>query len=101
MPVTSTPFVYEFRVDLDGVTFSISIRINGRSNRWIMDVKDTDDTPLVMGTPLLQGADLIDRFKDQRLPEGHFIMQSLEDETREAGIDDLGENSLLLYEDTA
>lgn len=101
MPVTPTPPVYEFRVDLDGVTFSISIRINGRSNRWIMDVKDTDDNPLVMGTPLLQGTDLIDRFKDQRLPAGHFIMQSLEDETREAGADDLGENSLLLYEDTA
>ena len=100
VPVTSNNFVYEFRTALDNVVYSISIRYNSRSNRWTMDVKDTDDIPLVMGIPLLQGTDLIDRFKDRRLPAGHFIMQSLEDETREAGREDLGENSLLLYEDT-
>lgn len=100
IPVISDNRNYEFRISLDGVFFTLAFRFNFRMNRWFMDVKDSEDVPLIMGTPLLQGSDLIDRFKAAALPAGHFFVLNLENETIEAGADDLGANSLLLYADT-
>lgn len=100
IPAISDNRNYEFRISLDGVFFTLAFRLNFRMNRWFMDVKDGEDIPLINGVPLLQGSDLIERFKAATLPAGHFIMLNLEGDTLEAGADDLGTNSLLLYEDT-
>jgi len=100
IPVITDNRNYEFRISLDGVFFTLAFRLNFRMNRWFMDVKDAEDIPLINGVPLLQGSDLIVRFKDAALPAGHFIIFNLENEAVEAGADDLGVNSLLLYADT-
>lgn len=100
IPVITDNRNYEFRISLDGVFFTLAFRFNFRMNRWFMDVKDGENVPLINGVPLLQGTDLIERFKAVTLPAGHFLMLNLEDETIEAGADDLGANSLLLYADT-
>lgn len=100
IPVTSDNRNYQFRISLDGVVYTLAFRLNSRMNRWFMDVKDSDDLPLIMGVALLQGTDLIERFKAAALPAGHFIIFNIENETLEAGADDLGANSLLLYADT-
>jgi len=101
IPVITDNRNYEFRISLDNVFFTLAFRFNFRMNRWFMDVKDAEDIPLIVGVPLLQGSDLIERFKAATLPDGHFIMLNLEDETIEARAEDLGINSLLLYADTA
>lgn len=92
---------YEFKTDLDGVTYTLSFRYNSRMDRWIMDIKTEDDDPIIMGIPILLGVSLIKRFADSRLPAGDIFAISVGTTTAEAGKEDLGENVLLLYQEAS
>jgi hypothetical protein len=87
---------YEFKVDLDGTTYTLTIRYNTRLATWIMDLKTEQDESIVLGVPLLLGTILLERFPDSRVPPGDLFLINIEDETAEATRDNLGENVLLL-----
>ena len=92
---------YEFKVDLDGTTYTMAIRYNSRLATWIMDLKTEQDESIVLGVPILLGTILFDRFSDSRVPPGDLFIINIEDETAEATRDNLGENVLLMYEEAA
>jgi hypothetical protein len=92
---------YEFKTDLDGVTYTLAFRYNSRMDRWIMDIKTEDDDPIIMGIPILLGVSLVKRFADSRLPAGDIFAISTGTTTSEAGKEDLGENVLLLYQEAS
>lgn len=99
LPLDSLNLSYEFKVDLDGTTYTVAIRFNSRSAVWIMDLKTVNDDSIIMGIPLLLGSDLFGRFKDSRLPPGTFLMVNLESDVEEASETNLGTEVLLLYEE--
>lgn len=90
---------YEFKVDLDGTTYTIKIRYNTRTGIWVMDLYTDNDVAIIVGIPLLVGTIFFDRFTDDRLPEGDMFILNIEDEDAEATRDNLNENVLLLYDE--
>ena len=98
IPVNPGLLNYEFRIDLDGVTYTLGIRFNSREDRWFLDVKDASETPIILGIKVILNVDLIGRFQQAELPSGElFVLNSDSDEEVEPGAGDLGENTLLLY----
>ena len=97
IPLRNDILHYDFRVDLDGETFTLTLRYNVRMARWILDIADSDAVPLAVGIPLLLGITLTGRFKIEALPAGHLFLINLQDANTEATEDDIGDNSKLLY----
>jgi len=100
LPVHSDIGNYEFKTDLEGTRFTFALRYNTRAARWIMDVKQSDGTILLAGLPLVLGTDLIGRFQDVNLPQGNLFLINLGSQYTECGRDDLGENCLLMYQES-
>ena len=97
IPLRKDIYDYSFRIELDSIVYIMNIRYNTHMNRWILDLKDSSDAPIIMGLPLLLGTQLLKRYADPRLPPGDLFMYNLEDETADGGIDDLGTNLLMMY----
>lgn len=97
LPLRSDIPKSEFRVDLDGVTYTFAFRFNFRMERWIMDLKTENNVPLIMGIPVLIGTDFLERFQSADLPPGNLFAVNLEDEFVDADREDLGNNVIILY----
>lgn len=97
LPLRSDIPKYEFRIDLDGVTYTLAFRFNFRMTRWIMDLKTENNIPVIMGIPVLIGTDILERYQSSDLPPGNLFAVNLEDDFVEAGEDDLGNNVIIMY----
>jgi hypothetical protein len=66
-------------------------------DRWIMDVANENEEPLLLGIPILTQQNLIERFKDDRLPPGEFFALDESGTGKQPGRDDLGNDIKLFY----
>lgn len=101
IPVRNDLPAYQMRVELDGELFELSFRYNLRMTRWIMDILDSEENPIVIGIPLLTNVDLFKRYKDERLPQGTMLLfeeQGLDDNAER---EDLAQSHFLLYSEAA
>ncbi len=101
LPVRNDLFRYDFKTELDGITYTIDIHYNARKDRWILGIKTSEGTPIIMGIPVLINYNLLGRFADSRLPRGVLFAVNIESEYEEAGKEDLGDNVLLLYSEAS
>lgn len=58
IPTTNDPS-QEFTCEIDRVSYLFRIRLNVRGDVWTLDVNTSDDAPIVLGLPLVMGADLL------------------------------------------
>lgn len=100
IPVRSDIPSYNFQITLEGIVFTLHLRYNTRLERWVMDVNDVDDANIVTGIPLLYGLPLLDRYKDERLPLGRFVISDETGEKRNPTRDGLGDDFKLLYRES-
>lgn len=86
---------YTFQSTIDGVTYTFGQRWNQTmrdgAGLWIMDVMAEDETPIVMGIPLVLGAALGRRSTHQLFQTGVIQAFDLSGEHREAAFEDLGQ----------
>lgn len=54
-----TPQPQTFRIVLAGVTYQVRLVWNLVSLSWVLDLSDSSGAPLVLGIPLVTGADLL------------------------------------------
>ena len=101
LPLDNDVRNFEFRTDLDGIQFLFAFRFNERMDRWIMDIKTADDEPILMGTPILQGVTFLERFKIETLPPGRLFSINIQTLFEETGVEDLGKNLLVLYNEAS
>lgn len=75
---------------LDGTTYQLRFRWNGRLSRWFFDLSTAAGTPLIQGKLLAVGADLLRQIRhDDRAPQGFLVAMDTVGR-QDAGFRDLG-----------
>lgn len=100
IPVRSDFKAYTIQVDLEGVTYTLNFRFNTRLQNWVMDIADAAGTDLLNGVVLLTNVALTSYVVKDGLPPGKFICIDESGANRDAGIEDLGNDVKLLYEES-
>ncbi len=59
-----------FRISLAGVIYTMHLRFNMRMNRWMMDINDASDNPILNGVPVLILVNLTGQYTTLALPDG-------------------------------
>jgi len=90
---------FRIQSELEGVLYIFAFLYNFRTSLWKMDIFDSEESPVVLGIPILVGANLLGRFSDERLPPGNMFGLNIEDENVEAGETDFNKNFFLIYEE--
>lgn len=81
MIVKITPQPYESytqQVVLDNVAYLIGLTWNSRAGQWILDVMQPNETPIIMGIPLVFGINLFWAYPDLGLPNNGGTMQAVD-----------------------
>lgn len=99
IPVRSDIPAYEFQITLEGTPYRLAFRFNGRSQRWIMDIKDQAGASILSGIMILVGSDLTSRFRSISGPPGRFFAVDSSNQNLPPLEADLGNRVLLYYEE--
>lgn len=94
MPVL-LPFVpsvpnYRVGTTLDGRTYILDVRWNGRDAAWYFDILAEDETPIRRGIKVVLGTSLGGRVSDPAFPQGIIAASDLSGAGIDAGLDDIG-----------
>ncbi|NIQ92445.1 MAG: hypothetical protein GWN93_27070 [Deltaproteobacteria bacterium] len=100
IPTTSDFADFKLRTVLEGGTYVFRIYWNSRQQRWHLSISDPDETPVLMGIPLVADTDVIGAFEIPGLPPGIIMLYDSGEKREEAGRDDLGSRHRLLYEES-
>jgi Domain of unknown function (DUF6983) len=50
-------------VTLSGVTYGMNFKWFEQARSWIVDISDVNNNPILLGVPLITGADLLEQYK--------------------------------------
>ncbi len=87
------------RVALGASVFVVTFRYNGRMDRWLVDVADSNLKVLLTGLPVLGGWPVTTRFKGliEGLPTGFWVALDMTGAGRDPQQDTLGGDVPLFY----
>lgn len=98
----NTQFPWQsIRIALSSVTYTLSFRFNSRSQRWVMDINDGSNNPILSGLVLLINEDLTYQYKNtfDNLPPGTFFVLDNTGQSMEPGPTSFGVTHTLFYAD--
>ncbi len=102
MPLLQNTRTYELRVDnLDGVVFRFNFRFNNRSGFWQFDLLTDDNVRIKSGVKVVLGTAMLRLVTDINRPPGEILLIDTTDSGKEAGLNDLGNDAVLVYEEAA
>jgi hypothetical protein len=90
LPLIPSEPSYRISTVLDGTTYVIDARWNGRDDAWYLDLYTDGDVLVRAGMKVVLGALIGRRSASALFPSGFFIAIDASGEGREAGFDDLG-----------
>jgi len=96
LPVRNDVDAFDYRIDLDGSTYSITFAWNTRDERWYIYLRTSAGDDIAF-SPLLINADLWTRFKLDAAPPGVMFMVDPAFGSQECGRYDLGTRCKVLY----
>jgi len=100
IPTSTTIPAYRQRVTLDGVTFNLRFRFNGRIGSWLVDFFKEDDTPIVYGRRCVIDWPMFRQHHHlEDSPEGQISVFDTTHRKIDPAIDDFGSRVLMLYFD--
>lgn len=85
----------EFRMPLENTFYRWRVRWNSRTKYFSFDLYDDDSNPLLLGVPMLKGANLLNAFQD--IPIGGLFMITTDEEEGEATLENIGESVNLVH----
>ena len=85
------------QVVLDGTTYTLDLRWNGRTSSWMLDVMTEDASPIAMGLKVVVNFPLGARCVDPRFPIGRIIARDTAQHDENPDVDDLGDRVQLIY----
>ena len=78
-------------VELAGVQYRLEFAWNTRDARWYFSILAADGTQLVMGLPIVVDFPILNRFTDDRLPDGDLWVWDVSGDGIEPDQYDLGD----------
>lgn len=97
IPLDSVRAFSTQKIDLVDATFRIDMAWNGRDETWWMNLYTEQGDAIVVGTPLVPDWDLLGRYRDSRLPAGHFFAVDTSGAGLPPGRNDLGDRVQLVF----
>jgi len=73
VPLRNDLFWYHFITTFSGVKYTVHIRYNTRMNRYMMDLNDASDNPILSGIPVLIQRNLTGQYSTLSIPAGTFV----------------------------
>lgn len=73
IPTSASQTWYTQTLALSGVTYILEFRYNTRMARWILNIRDAGETPILMGIPLLIDRNLTGQYTQLSLPPGTML----------------------------
>lgn len=64
---------YSFKITLSGVIFTVTLRYNPRMERWLMDIGDPSNQPILSGLPILINRNVNGQYVVSGVPSGFFF----------------------------
>lgn len=97
IPLTPSIGSYRFGTVIETVAYIFDVRWNVRAQAWYMDIREADETPIILGVRLVLGVYLGRRSNHDLFKNGVLIAVDLGIHGRDAGFDDLGVRVVLKY----
>jgi len=95
IPLSPSP--QRMSISLDGTTYQLVFTWCSPSASWTLDILAADNTPLILGIPLVTGADLLAQYEYIGI-RGKLIVQTDHDTQATPTFDNLGLAGRLYYE---
>ncbi len=90
---------YKFKITLSGVIYTLHFRFNTRMQRWMMDINDPSDNPILLGIPCLILRDMIGQYRTLAIPVGTFFCTDDTNQDTQPTLLSFGTDHTLWYED--
>lgn len=90
---------YSFTTPLSGVQFTLRLRFNNRSSRWILDIADASDNDIIVGLPVLVSRDISGQYVTVGVPDGIFFCLDNAGTGEQPTLNSFGLTHSLIYED--
>lgn len=94
IPLSATP--QSFNVTLGTTSYEVRLVWNYASSCWVLDFSDSAGTPVLVGVPLVVGADLLAQHKHLGF-SGTLRVQNDSDVEKAPTYEDLGQESRLYF----
>jgi hypothetical protein len=91
---------YEIEVELSGVSFLLRFTWNYREEFWYLTISDADANIIAAGIKIVISKPLLLEVPGTEKPDGNLIAIDTSDENVEAGLTDLGDRVLLMWDGT-
>lgn len=82
---------------LDGVAYIFEFKFNYRLNKWVMNILTTSEEIIVYGILMITNMPLLKNYYHLNIPQGDLFCIDMENENKDAEIDDLGTRVILMY----
>jgi len=99
LPINSNAGNYNFRTQLEGTDYIFRFHYSTRAVCWYMDVKDSNNNPLVMGIKMAVSIELLASFKHLAIPQGILIAFNLQSQYEQPTRNNFGTEIRLLYDE--
>lgn len=96
LPSATDTEAFRFETELEGVIFKFAFQWNERDSHWYMTLADSEGAAIVSGIKVVARTPLLRGISDARRPPGDIMAYDTTG-AGDPGLEDLGENVLLLY----
>lgn len=97
LPMATNLPAFSFTSTLSGVAYSFNAYFNTRANRWMLDLLDVTQTPILMGIPLLIDRDLLGQYTTLPVPPGGLFVIDESGQQTEPGLGSFMLDHALFY----
>ena len=89
---------FRLTTELDGISYSLSFRWNGRAGQWVLDLGDGDGNVIKAGIRCVLGVPLLYQYQGQPgVPAGFLVFVDTTNANRDMEYADLGRRVVLTY----
>ena len=93
--------VYVYRVTLEQSVYELRLVHNAREDRWYLDIRDAEGSPIRLGLKLISQWPVTARIADSRRPPGEILVLDTTGQDYDGGLNDLLERLAFVYEESA